>query len=127
MDAPCLCGSKQMYRDCCGTFLDGNLNPATAEQLMRSRYTAYVLQQEPYLLKTWHPSTRPAALQLHESAPVKWLDLKISRTECGAKDDVDGIVEFCARYKVHGKAERLHETSRFVKENGRWYYLDAAG
>jgi len=123
----CPCGSKQIYHRCCGLFLDGTAFPETAEQLMRSRYTAYVLRRESYLLETWHPSTRPTSLQLHESTSVKWIELEIKRKERGGKHDTDGIVEFVARYKVHGRAERLHETSRFVKENGRWYYQNAAG
>lgn len=127
MDVPCPCGNARHYRDCCGVFLESDPRPETAEQLMRSRYTAYALQNKSYLLETWHPSTRPAALHLDDTAPVKWLGLLIKRKERGEKNDADGVVEFVARYKIHGKAERLHETSRFVRENDHWYYLDAAG
>lgn len=127
MDDLCPCGSEQVYQRCCGLLIEGTARPETAEQLMRSRYSAYVLQREPYLLDTWHPLTRPTALQLHESSPVKWIGLEIKRKERGGNADTDGIVEFVARYKLHGKAQRLHETSRFVKENGRWYYQDATG
>ena len=88
---------------------------------MRSRYVAYALRLEPYLLATWHPSTRPADLKLDE-APPRWLGLTIKRHEL--QDDGHAIVEFVARYKVGGRAYRLHETSRFVREDGRWFYLD---
>ena len=103
--------------------LSGDARAQTAEQLMRSRYTAYVLGDEAYLLRTWHASTRPATLAL-AAAPVKWLGLRIVRTVAGGPDDRDGIVEFEARYKPQGRAERLHEVSRFVKEDGQWYYVD---
>ncbi len=89
---------------------------------MRSRYTAYTQLREDYLLQTWHPSTRPASLGLAEEAPTKWLGLDVKRHE---QQDADhAIVEFIARYKVNGRAHRLHEVSRFVCEEGRWFYVD---
>lgn len=91
---------------------------------MRSRYTAYTLGQEAYLLATWQEATRPSAHDLSDDASVKWLGLEILRTEQGGEDDQTGVVEFVARYKVGGRAHRLHETSRFRRENGRWFYLD---
>jgi SEC-C motif-containing protein len=121
---PCPCGSEQPYPACCGRYLDGDVQPDTAEQLMRSRYTAYVLQRETYLLRTWHVSTRPATLALADSESVKWLGLRILRTEAGGRQDRDGVVEFVARYKPAGKAGRLHEISRFVRDAGQWFYLD---
>jgi SEC-C motif-containing protein len=124
--ADCPCQSGECYAHCCGRFLDNGLSADTAEQLMRSRYTAYTLEREEYLLRTWHVSTRPAALNLSLSTPVKWLGLEIVRTQGGGPADTEGSVEFIARCKVNGKAERLHETSRFVREDGRWYYLDGA-
>ena len=90
---------------------------------MRSRYTAYVQANENYLLETWHASTRPASLALSESQPDQWLGLKIIRTQLGGRDDQQGTVEFVARYKVKGKAGRLHEVSEFVHESGRWFYV----
>ncbi len=90
---------------------------------MRSRYTAYVLRDEAYLLRTWHPSTRPAQLTLDQDGPVKWLELKVLRTEAGGEHDDSGIVEFVARYKPAGAAGRLHEVSRFVREHGEWFYV----
>ena len=85
---------------------------------MRSRYSAYVLGLIDYLLATWHPSTSPGDLELQ---PVKWLDLEVRHA--AVTDDV-GVVEFVARCKVSGRAERMHELSRFVRERGRWYYID---
>lgn len=117
----CPCGGNAPYAACCGRFLDGGLVPETAEALMRSRYTAYVRGRADYLLQTWHPATRPAALDL-DSDPTRWLDLKILRVAAGGAEDAQGIVEFVARYKVGGKASRMHEVSRFVREAGRWFY-----
>ena len=88
---------------------------------MRSRYTAFVLGLEDYLIKTWHPNTRPTQLNLAEDPPTKWLGLRIKRTE--NTSETTAIVEFVARYKIAGKAERLHETSQFELMDGRWYYL----
>jgi len=88
---------------------------------MRSRYSAFVLGLENYLLKTWHPDTRPAQLNLAEDSPTQWLGLQIKRTENTGKNTA--IVEFIARYKVAGKATRLHETSQFECIDGNWYYL----
>lgn len=90
---------------------------------MRSRYTAYVQEAAQYLLQTWHCSTRPDQLSLQQQPPLQWLGLRIVRTEAGTETDAHGSVEFIARYKINGKAERLHETSQFVREDGRWFYL----
>ncbi len=89
---------------------------------MRSRYSAYVLGLEPYLLATWHASTRPAALYLAEEAGTKWLGLEVKRQQ--AQDASHATVEFVARYRIAGRGHRLHETSRFVREDGRWFYVD---
>ncbi len=86
---------------------------------MRSRYTAYVLMCEPYLLASWHASTRPASL---DSSPTQWIGLTVKRHE--RQDASHAIVEFIARYKINGRAHRLHETSRFICEGGRWFYVD---
>jgi SEC-C motif-containing protein len=85
---------------------------------MRSRYSAYVLDLTSYLLATWHPTTRPAELILED---FKWLGLRILRVETNAKSSV---VEFIARYRQQGRAYRLHEVSRFVCLEGRWFYID---
>lgn len=118
----CPCGSNKTYADCCGRYLTGCETPPTAEALMRSRYTAYTLLRENYLLHSWHPSTRPLQLGLAEDTSSKWLGLQVKRHE--QQDDAHAIVEFVARYKVGGRAHRLHEVSRFVREDGRWFYVD---
>ncbi len=118
----CPCGSGQELSGCCGRYLDGAEVAPTAEVLMRSRYTAYTLLREEYLLATWHASTCPTQLGLAEDVPTKWLGLEIKRHE--QRDDTHAIVEFVARYKVNGRARRLHEVSRFMREAGRWFYLD---
>jgi SEC-C motif domain protein len=123
-DQACPCGSGKPYAGCCAAYVDGSILPETAERLMRTRYSAYVHGREDYLLRTWHASTRPASLALGAAAAVKWLGLKIVRTEGGGGNDAEGLVEFVARYKVQGKAERLHEVSRFVRQEGQWFYLD---
>jgi SEC-C motif-containing protein len=88
---------------------------------MRSRYSAYVLGLEAYLLATWHTTTRPPALDLADERATRWLGLEIKgRTTAGENT---ATVEFVARYKVAGRAHRLHENSRFVREDGRWYYV----
>ncbi len=120
--APCACGSGQPFGTCCGPFLAGRSVAPTAEALMRSRYVAYLLAQESYLLATWHASTRPAALTLDEGPRPQWIGLAVKRYE--VQDADHAIVEFVARYKINGRAFRLHETSRFVREAGRWLYVD---
>ena len=122
--APCPCGSERPYTDCCGPLHDGlqaqpPVHAQTPEALMRSRYSAYVLGLVDYLLATWHPSTSPGELELF---PIKWLGLEVR--EAAMAGDA-GIVEFVARHRdSNGRADRLHETSRFVREAGRWYYID---
>lgn len=94
----------------------------TAEALMRSRYTAYVRRDLPYLLRTWHPSTRPAALGLDHTA---WLGLEVIAADAGGPDDDAGVVTFVASYEgADGSVETLRETSRFVREDCSWLYVD---
>lgn len=89
---------------------------------MRSRYVAYALGNEPYLLATWHATTRPATLNFDTESPLNWIGLTIKRHEL--QNDHQAIVEFVARYKIGGRAYRLHEISRFTREDGRWLYID---
>lgn len=89
---------------------------------MRSRYCAYVLQDEAYLLATWHATTRPARLNLSDGPRTQWLGLEVRRHVATGEDGA--IVEFIARFKIGGRADRLHETSRFVCQDGRWFYVD---
>jgi SEC-C motif-containing protein len=118
----CPCESGLDYESCCGRFIDGGELPETAGQLMRSRYTAFTLNRVAYLERSWHPTTRPSSIDRDDK--VRWLGLKIKRIEHGGLDDNKGIVEFVARYKIDGRGHRLHEISRFVKENGQWLYVD---
>lgn len=119
----CPCGNPDGYARCCGLLHDG-ATATSAAQLMRSRYSAYVLQREDYLLASWHPATRPTELQLAAQTPAPtWLGLEIRREQ--TTDEDHASVEFIARYRVGGgRAQRQHELSRFVREQGRWYYLD---
>lgn len=113
------------YIDCCGRYIEGQALAPDAEALMRSRYTAYVLGKADYLLATWHESTRPADLVLEAPGTphgTRWLGLSVhSHTRL---TDTDAQVMFTARYREAGKACRLKEHSRFVLEQGQWFYLD---
>ena len=91
---------------------------------MRSRYSAYVLRLEAYLLQTWHPNTRPGTLDL-EQDHTRWLGLSIHSTQAGGPADHTGRVRFTALYRMGARQHRLDEESRFVRLDGRWVYLDA--
>ena len=112
------------FARCCGRYLAAPGLEASAapdaESLMRSRYTAFVCEQADYLLATWHASTRPADLDFEPGA--RWLGLQVRSHRAMGEDRAE--VEFVARYRVGGRAVRLHETSRFVRRDGRWYYVD---
>ncbi len=117
----CPCQNTQ-YVNCCWVYHSGQKKPENAEKLMRSRYSAYVLELEDYLLKTWHDSTRPTEA-LFDDQKTQWLELKVkSFTE--SADQQSATVEFVAIYKINGKAHRLHEISRFVREGDQWFYVD---
>ncbi|AKJ30031.1 hypothetical protein AAW51_3340 [Caldimonas brevitalea] len=122
-DAPCPCGQPLAYARCCRRWHAGDtqLQAPDAEHLMRSRYSAFVLGLHDYLLATWHASTRPAALE-PDPPGLKWLGLEVKRHQ--RQDEHHATVEFVARSKLQGRAQRLHELSRFVREEGRWYYVD---
>jgi SEC-C motif-containing protein len=116
----CPCGRPLTYAACCGRHHHGS-PAADAESLMRSRYCAYVLGLADYLLATWHSSTRPATLDLKDGPQPKWLGLEVkAHEEVGA----GATVEFVARCRIGWRGQRLHEVSRFVREEGRWYYVD---
>jgi len=121
MPHPCPCGKPADYAVCCGRYIDGGANAPDAEALMRSRYTAFTLGRETYLLATWHPDTRPAELDL-DADDTKWLGLNVKKHV--RQDETHATVEFVARYRIAGKGYRLDELSRFVKQDGRWYYRD---
>jgi SEC-C motif domain protein len=117
---PCPCGSAQAYSECCGPWHAGGA-PPDAQSLMRSRYCAFVLCNEQYLLATWHPSTRPGAIPFNRKQ--KWLGLRVIDTSVTGKDSAE--VEFIARSRISNAAAiRQHECSRFVREGGRWLYVD---
>ncbi|GEP69407.1 YchJ family protein [Cellulomonas soli] len=119
---PCPCGSGDPWDACCGPVLDGSRAAATAEALMRSRYSAFAVGDRAYLLATWHPSTRPAELDLDDD--VEWRRLTVLGTSAGGPWDETGTVEFVAAYRTSDGRGRLHERSRFVREGGRWSYVD---
>jgi len=121
--APCPCGSGVRYAACCGRYHAGESagQAPTPEALMRSRYSAFVLDLRGYLRDTWHPSTRPASIEPPEPG-LTWLGLQIKAAPSAEGDA--GTVEFVARSKLGGRAHRLHEVSRFVREGGRWFYVD---
>ena len=127
-NAACPCGREAKpgqplkLVDCCGPYLDDFENKPAPDpaSLMRSRYSAFVLERASYLLATWHASTRPTSLDFDPG--VRWLGLEVRahiRTGTAAAE-----VEFVARMRAAGKAVRLHERSRFVREAGRWFYVD---
>ncbi|QNH15052.1 hypothetical protein HEP74_00165 [Xanthomonas sp. SS] len=118
---PCPCGRPREYAQCCGLYHAGAGAP-DAETLMRSRYSAYVRRDADYLRASWHPSTRPAELEL--DTHTTWLGLTVQRVVVSGADRAE--VAFLARYRIGGgSAVRMTEHSRFVREDGRWYYLDA--
>jgi SEC-C motif-containing protein len=135
--AACPCGGTSLSA-CCGPYLAGDAVPPTADALMRSRYSAYALKNEAYLKATWHPSTRPAERIIDENEKIQWLGLEVKsalrlrqrKADLPEQPDSD-TVEFVARFKIGGRAHRLHELSRFVREPGddgvpRWFYLDGS-
>lgn len=119
----CPCQSGHPYTQCCQVWHSGpqRLQAPTAETLMRSRYSAFVLDELTYLLDTWHPSTRPPGLEPNPPG-LKWLGLQIKRHT--PQDGSHATVEFVARSRLQGRAHRLHELSRFERLDGVWYYLD---
>ena len=124
MTCPCRTSADALpYAACCGRYQAGplRLQAPTAEALMRSRYSAFVRDDTDYLLATWHTRTRPSQLEANPPG-LKWLGLEVRRHT--VIDTAHATVEFVARHKLGGRAERLHELSRFVREEGCWYYVD---
>ena len=114
----CPCGSGLAFDECCGPVVRNERTADTAEELMRSRYTAYALGDVDHVFRSWHPATRPDGLD--QLPRTQWLGLEVLEVEDGGPGDDYGIVEFRARYA--GGA--LHERSRFTRRAGRWLYLD---
>ncbi|WP_433613090.1 YchJ family protein [Prescottella agglutinans] len=121
-DDRCPCLSGEQYGQCCGRF-HGGADAPTAEQLMRSRYAAFAVGDADYLLRTWHPSTRPATLEVDPE--LVWRRLDVLHSSGGGLLDDAGTVEFVAYYADHGDRGAMREHSRFVREHGRWFYVDA--
>jgi SEC-C motif-containing protein len=135
----CPCGSNLAILRCCGPYIAGAALPPTAEALMRSRYTAYAMGVEDYLQATWHPSTRPQEPVIDKNEKIQWLGLEIKsalrlrQRKADLPEQLDqDTVEFVARFRVSGRAQRLHEVSRFVREpetpgaEPRWFYVDGS-
>ena len=122
VDERCYCGSGLLFADCCSPIIAGKRPAATAEALMRSRFTANVLKDTSYLLKSWHPSTRP---QYMDAGLIPdWSGLNVVAVEEGQETDSQGTVEFRALYQQGAGIGVLHEKSNFVFENGHWFYID---
>lgn len=119
MRCPCL--SSLPYAECCGPLHSGEALAATAERLMRSRFSAFAVADAAYLLATWHPSTRPVTLDLDEE--LRWYRLDILSRTRGGLADTAGTVEFVAWYRGT-ETGSLHEVSLFIRERDRWWYLD---
>lgn len=129
-ESPCPCQSGLSYATCCEPFHLGKARPATAEQLMRSRYSAYVLKLVDYLVATTHPDARTPGLRRdvqHTAETIRWTSLTIVSTRQGAASDKLGKVEFTATYEEGGRSASHHEHSRFRRYQGGWTYLDAKG
>ncbi|WP_405926199.1 YchJ family protein [Streptomyces sp. NBC_00035] len=114
----CPCGLPRTYEECCGRFHSGAAAAPTAEALMRSRYAAFVRQDEKYLLRTWHPRTRPASVDFDPG--MRWTGLEILETGDGSAFHSAGTVTFRASYR----GGSLHERSRFERVDGAWVYVD---
>ena len=110
------------FAACCGRYLDHfSTTPAPdAERLMRSRYSAFVLGRTDYLAATWHATTRP--VEVAADPGTRWLGLEVRQHAVQDADHAE--VEFVARYREAGRGVRIHERSRFVREGGRWFYVD---
>lgn len=131
----CSCGLDAPYEDCCGRFLSGKLQPQTAEELARSRYTAYVRRREDYLEDTLHPRERAKAARSKTWAGgarsenwahgATWEGLEVGQVERGGAEDKDGIVSFSAKYTLRGESHTLEERALFQKQRGRWFYVGA--
>jgi SEC-C motif-containing protein len=116
----CPCGSGEEHARCCQRYHRG-ARPPTANELMRSRFSAFAIADAAYLLDSWHPSTRPAKLDL--DVETRWTFLEIVETVRGGPFDAAGTVEFRAHYQMPGGRGVLSERSSFTREKGRWWYL----
>lgn len=125
MEGGCPCGSAMRYDGCCGRLHRGDAEAGTAEQLMRARYSAFATRDEAYLLRTWHPSTRPPGVVVDPAD--EWLGLEVLASSGGGLLDAEGTVEFRARYRRGGQPGVVRERSRFARHDQRWVYVGPAG
>lgn len=121
--ATCPCGLPAAYRDCCGRLHRGDGAAATAEQLMRSRFSAFAVGDEAYLLRTWHPRHRPPRVGFEPG--LRWVRLEILETTGGSAIHTEGTVRFRAHYLDRGRPGHMEENSRFTRLEGRWVYVTA--
>ncbi|EAS19789.1 conserved hypothetical protein [Flavobacteria bacterium BBFL7] len=125
----CPCDSQRLYKNCCAIAHHQIKDVNTAQQLMRSRYSAFVMSDIDYLQRSHHSSQRPSGKEARDikkwTQSVNWIKLEILQTNDGLEKDVTGTVEFKAYFMENGRVEVIHEHSRFCKENGHWVYLDA--
>jgi len=122
----CHCGTTKTYQDCCEIFHSNNGTTEPAEQLMRSRYSAFVLADGNYLMATHHSSTRPTKDKkaiVKWAKSVQWIRLEVLETTKGTENDTEGTVTFNAYFFENGNVDVIHEKSAFVKENEQWFYL----
>ncbi|MER5256559.1 MULTISPECIES: YchJ family metal-binding protein [unclassified Streptomyces] len=120
----CPCGHPEPYEKCCGRLHRGEVAATVPEELMRSRYCAFAVKDEAYLLRTWHPRTRPPGVEFDPG--LRWVGLEILDIADGTAFHTTGTVEFRARYTDGGRKESLHERSRFERLDGVWVYVDGA-
>jgi len=123
----CFCGKSQSYKDCCGELHSGRRVAKTAEELMRSRYSAFAVANVDYILRTYAPETRPNSdrAEIKQwAASVMWLGLQVLSTQKGKSDDKEGRVKFKALYSEAGKIHEMIEDSFFRFEKGEWFYVD---
>ena len=125
MPGSCPCGSGRPYDDCCLPAHHGSRPAPTAERLMRSRYSAFAMADPEYLQRTWHRSTRPASLELDPT--IRWTGLEILGRTGGSLLESSGTVEFRAMYRAGRHTGEQRENSKFVKQDGLWFYVGPVG
>lgn len=127
----CYCGTSLKFSDCCEPIIQGNKKANSAEQLMRSRYSAFATQAVDYLKKSLAPESRSdfdEASTKKWAQQAEWLGLEILSTEKGMANDSKGTVEFMAKYKMEGEVLEHHEVSQFRKsDSGDWFFIDGEG
>jgi SEC-C motif-containing protein len=121
----CLCCSGKTYLECCKKLHNGEEHALTAKQLMRSRYSAFAMNNTDYIQLTWDKNTCPDSVDFANDV-TQWEQLEIIETKKGLAGDNKGLVHFKAHYTQNGKQQILNEISRFVKKSSRWYYLDGS-